>query len=226
MEKSMLCADHVEKYFIQDNRQIAVLKDVTVSFCQGTTYAITGQSGAGKSTLMHLLAGLDIPTAGTITYQNTNIAQLPEAARIQFLNKSIGLVFQRPYLISELSVLENIIVPGMIAGIDRIACHDRGLYLLGQVDLAQKAASKPLSLSGGQQQRVALARALFNAPAFLLADEPTGNLDENMGKAIVDLLCTWSKKHGMGLIISTHDQSVVKRMEVVYHLSHGELLLR
>ena len=218
-----LAAHDVKKTYIQGNNTIQVLQGVTASFEQGTSYAITGPSGSGKSTLMHLLAGIDTPTQGTISLNSVDINTLSAAQKKTFLAKSLGLVFQLPYLISEFSVLENVMLKGMIAGNDSKDLEDQAHILLDQVKLAHKAQSNPLSLSGGEQQRVALARALFNKPAFLLADEPTGNLDVATGKLIVELLLSCQAQWGMGIIVSSHDAYVCERMAHVLHLDNGKL---
>jgi lipoprotein-releasing system ATP-binding protein len=218
-----LCAYNVKKTYIQGTNTINVLQGITASFEQGTSYAITGPSGSGKSTLMHLLAGLDTPTQGAISFNGIDIHSFAPAEKKALLANSLGLVFQLPYLISEFSVLENVMLKGMIAGGHVQDLKEQAYVLLEQVHLAHKAHSNPLSLSGGEQQRVALARALFNKPAFLLADEPTGNLDVATGKVIVELLVSCQAQWGMGLIISSHDAYVCERMVHVLHLDNGIL---
>jgi len=211
------------KCFAQGEKELIVLNGINAEFDQKRNYAITGVSGTGKSTFLHLLAGLDIPTSGAVCFDDKDVSSLSAAQKELFLNKTVGLMFQSPYLISELSVLENVIIPGMIAGKSYFQCKNRALSLLDELGVKEKAFSAPQELSGGQQQRVALARALFNQPQFLLADEPTGNLDVKTGKAIVDLLLACKEKWGMGIIISSHDPYVAKSMDVVYRLESGRL---
>lgn len=226
MGNSLLHLENLHKTYVSGQQTLNVLKDVTVDFKQGSGYAIVGVSGSGKSTLMHLLAGLDKPTSGSVFFNNTDITTLNPAEKDVFLQQSIGLVFQLPYLIKELSVLENIMLRGYIMGLDPEECKTRSLELLDAVGIADKALSNPLSLSGGQQQRVALARALFSKPAFLIADEPTGSLDAYTAQGIVQLVLNCQREWGMGVIISTHDAFVAQNMETVYQLNDGTLTLK
>ncbi len=222
MEKKLILSD-VYKSYCQGDMIVPVLKGVSATFEQGKSYAITGVSGSGKSTLIHLLAGLDAPTKGTVIYGTEDINALSEAKKSIFLNKTIGLVFQYPYLIKELTVLENVMIKGLIAGQEAKASAREGRELLRNVGLESKANAYPGQLSGGQQQRVALARALKNRPQFLLADEPTGNLDPQTAQRILDLITQAQKEWGMGLIISSHDTFVTERMETVYEMVDGSL---
>jgi ABC-type lipoprotein export system ATPase subunit len=144
-------------------------------------------------------------------------------AREEMLHKTIGLVFQLPYLIAELSVIENVMLKGLIEGRTTPQCRKQALYLLEMVGLATQAERSPASLSGGQQQRVAIARAIFNKPAFLIADEPTGNLDEATGNTIVELLLFCQTEWKMGIIVSTHNLSVAGQMDVVFELKDGTI---
>lgn len=188
-----LATKNLKKYFIQGQQHYKILKGITSVFERGKSYAITGVSGVGKSTLVHLLAGLDAPTSGNVLYNNIDIKSFTSRQKEQFLNQSIGLVFQSSHLIGELTILENVMIKGLIAGKNQDQCLRQAMELLKLVGLFEQKEQKTMSLSGGQQQRVAIARALFNEPAFLLADEPTGNLDIKTGKAIVDLLTDCKK---------------------------------
>jgi ABC-type lipoprotein export system ATPase subunit len=213
----------LKKFFKQGDTTVWVLNGIDVKFEYNKTYAVTGISGSGKSTFLHLLAGLDIPSAGNIYFAGKDIKDFSIIERDIFLNKKIGLVFQSPYLIQELSVIENVIVPGLISGKSFFECIQKATEILNSLGLSDKLKSRPCSLSGGQQQRVALARAIFNEPKFLILDEPTGNLDIHTGENIVDLLLKCKEKWGMGIIVSSHDAYVAQKMETIFRLQDGKL---
>lgn len=218
-----LTLENVYKNYLQAGVSVPVLKGVNTLFEQGKSYAITGASGSGKSTLIHLLAGLDDPSSGTVYFDQASLASLTASQKTFFLNKEIGLVFQYPYLIKELSVVENVAIKGLIAGISMNEAIRKAKDLLAQVGLGEKVNAYPGQLSGGQQQRVALARALMNDPAFLIADELTGNLDQVTGTAVVDLMLKLQQEKGMGIIVSSHDEYVSSRMNILYELREGLL---
>jgi ABC-type lipoprotein export system ATPase subunit len=224
--KNYLVASKIYKTYGQGEKKIRVLCDVTARFEQGKSYAITGVSGSGKSTLIHILGGLDNPSSGHVMYNDQDIFTFKASQKNFFHNGTIGFVFQFHYLIKELSVLENVMMMGMIRGEQRDVCKKRAMFLLDRCGIRQKAGAYPTELSGGQQQRVAIARAMFNKPAFLLADEPTGNLDEETAKQIVSLFFEGQKEWGMGIILCSHDSAVYGQMETVYTLHDGVLGLK
>ncbi len=215
--------DAVSKSFDTQTGKLSVLKGVSRSFEQGKSYAITGASGTGKSTLLHILAGLTEPNEGAVYVDECNISLFGQAERERFLNRTMGLLFQVPYLIKELTVLENVMMKGLITGQTIEERTQEALSLLEIMGLQDKASERPPVLSGGQQQRVALARALFGKPAFLLADEPTGDLDPHTGQTIIDLLLECQATWGMGIIVSTHDVCVAQSMQEIYELKGGIL---
>lgn len=224
MKLAVLEINNLEKIFPGPKNNSLILQKITARFMQGTSYAIMGSSGAGKSTLLQLLAGIDKPTGGQVLFNGIDIATFSQQQHIAYLQKSIGLLFQLPYLIKELSVLENVMLPALIAqkGSD-IAAH-RAEKLLKSVELYEKRMQLPGELSGGQQQRAALARALINQPSFLIADEPTGNLDEQTSSAITRLMLELKKEWHMGIIVSTHDQSLAAQMDKTLELKNGKFV--
>jgi ABC-type lipoprotein export system ATPase subunit len=201
-------------------KQIDVLQNISVNFEKGRTYALTGESGSGKSTFMHLLSGLDQPTAGKIMIGDHLLSDLTPLVRAQ----KIGFVVQTPTLISELTVLENIMLPAQILGIDGIECKKRAYSYLDAVDLFFAQSWHIGQLSGGQRQRIAFVRALMVHPDFLLADEPTGNLDDKNSDQLMEIVTLCQKKWNMGLIISSHCAKVAQKMEVVFTLKDGILV--
>lgn len=223
MKHGKLVAQGITKWFKQGLDQHIVFDAVSVTFSQGKNYAITGVSGTGKSTLLHIMAGLDAPSKGTVALNDKIFQDMSDAQLMAVRNEQLGLVFQQPYLIKELSVIENIMMPQLIGGISYEKAHAHAVTLLNRVGLQGKSEALPASLSGGQQQRVAILRALSNKPLFLLADEPTGNLDEKTGADIVHFLLDCSAEWGMGLIISSHDAYVAQKMDTVFTLHEGRL---
>ena len=216
---------HVCKSYHQFGSVIDIFKDLSVEFIHGYSYAIMGASGSGKSTAIHLLAGIDTPTSGDIFCGDNNISQFsPEQAAL-FFQENISLVFQQPALFAELTVLENVMLKAILAGIVTPQSYEHAYQLLRDVGLADKADLYPAMLSGGQQQRVAILRAVFIVPQFLLLDEPTGNLDEQSGEQVIDLLLHYHKKYGMGLIMSTHNQQIAQRMQHLLRVENRTLMV-
>lgn len=213
----------IGKQFDERNASSPILDGITYTFDRNHSYALMGASGIGKSTLMQLLAGLDNPTSGSVFYNGAEVSSISRAERHVLLQKEIGLLFQTPCLIDDLSVIENVMIKGLIGKESYRISQDRAQDLLEQVGLVDKAQQAPPQLSGGEQQRVALARALFNQPSFMLADEPTAHLDEMTKKMVTELLIRCHHQWGMGLIIATHDESVAQRMDVVLCLEGGKL---
>jgi lipoprotein-releasing system ATP-binding protein len=218
-----LVAHHVYKDFLQGGKLLRVLRGISIDFSQNQTYAITGVSGSGKSTLLHLLGGLDEPTSGTILINNSPLNNISSKQKTKILNSYFGFVFQFHYLIKELTALENIILPGLARGTGKKACKSHARMLLESMGLTSKEDAYPDQLSGGEQQRVSIARALFNKPAFLLADEPTGNLDAENAQQVVNLLLKAHQEWGMGIILCSHDPHVYKQMQTIYSLHEGVL---
>ncbi|HBS48270.1 TPA: lipoprotein-releasing system ATP-binding protein LolD [Candidatus Dependentiae bacterium] len=223
MTSSILSAKGIEKFYSQDDQKQLVLRGVTADFEQGKSYALTGVSGSGKSTFLHILGGLDTPTAGDLFFDEENIKSFSQKRKESFLNKEIGFVFQFHYLINEFSVLENLMVPGLIFGENRNFCKQRAKELLSFMQLENVEKKYPFELSGGELQRVSALRALFNKPKFILADEPTGNLDARNAAKMVDLFLKCQHEWGLGIIICSHDPDVYDRMDTIFKLHEGVL---
>lgn len=224
MNTAILELRNVQKHYHQGSMSLDLFNSVSAMFVQGESYALMGVSGTGKSTLLQLMAGLDRPTSGEVLYKGRALNDFSSYEYQRFLHYDIGLVFQLPYLLRELSVLENVMLKGLIAGNSVERCRDEALYLLDQVGLVAYAHRFPKTLSGGEQQRVALARALMMKPAFLLADEPTAHLDELTRLSIVQLIKSCGKAWSMGIILSTHDKDVAHMLETVIELHEGNLV--
>ncbi len=210
----------IEKTFTQTTISIPLLKNCTAVFEQGNTYGLIGASGIGKSTLMHILAGIDTPTKGLVLFDTTNIHEFSNKQRTQY----IGFVTQSPHMIKELTVYENCEIAGKIAGISTIVIKERLDELFTLLNLSHTYHWNIGQLSGGQLQRIAIIRSLVTRPAFLLADEPTGSLDEITGKELLSVLLTCQKKWGMGLIISSHNKYITDQLQVVFTLQNGILV--
>jgi putative ABC transport system ATP-binding protein len=181
------------------------LNAVTLAVAQGEAVAVLGPSGSGKSTLLNLVAGLDRPTAGTVTVAGCRVDEFGEARSARFRRERIGLVFQFFHLLDELTVLENTALPARLAGVSRRTALSRAETLLDRLGLGRHGHAYPSRLSGGERQRVAVARALVNRPALLLADEPTGALDSAAGQEVRDLLLELHRDEGQTIIVVTHD---------------------
>jgi putative ABC transport system ATP-binding protein len=204
------------------SRLLTVLDSVSIDVAPGEFVAITGPSGSGKSTLLGLVAGLDQPTAGTITVAGVEITGLAEDALTRFRRETIGYVFQSYHLIPTLTAAENVAVPLELDGI--ADARPRALALLGEVTLADRAGHYPVQLSGGEQQRVALARAVALGPRVLLADEPTGNLDSTTGAQIIDLLLKFRQERDSTLVLVTHDPALSHHADRVIMLRDGRVV--
>lgn len=224
--KNQLIVEKVTKTYTHNKKMSHVLHPTSAIFHAGTTYAITGASGSGKSTFLHLLGGLDSPSTGSIRFNDEPLQKMQPEKLEHFRQQHLGFVFQFHYLLPDLTVQENIALPAIIAGTPYKKAFEIADKLLEQLDIADKKTMLPHHLSGGQQQRVALLRAMINKPTFLLADEPTGNLDEKQAKHITDLILWGKEEWNMGTIICTHDQSVANIMDHTLHLEHGTLSQR
>ncbi len=199
MSDPLLQASALHKSFLSGERRLEVLRGVDLAVSAGESVSIRGESGSGKSTLLNLLSGLDAPDSGTIRWEG--VGEITPERRGQL----IGLVFQSFYLVPELDALDNVLLAARLLGKVGPAERDRARELLRRVGLAERATHTPAKLSGGERQRVAIARALMNRPKLLLADEPTGNLDEGSGDSVIDLLLALCAEEGCALVLVTHN---------------------
>jgi lipoprotein-releasing system ATP-binding protein len=207
-------------------QRIEVLRGVTLSVREGESVAITGASGSGKSTLLHLLGGLDVPDHGTVVLEGIDVGKLDGSRLAGFRQRKIGFVFQFHYLLPDLSALENVALPLLIARVKSGGAQRRATQLLTEVGLAKRGDHPVSHLSGGEQQRVALARALIGQPRLLLADEPTGNLDSVISEEIGKTLVNYARSQRGMTVIATHNESLARLCDRVLILEAGRLRLR
>lgn len=220
MSKILKISD-VKKTYSSGSKKLTVLDDISFDVEQGSIFSIVGPSGSGKTTLLGLCAGLDHPTAGTIELCGTSLHNLNEDERAALRNKEVGFIFQNFQLLPTLTALENVIVPLELQGVKNAAVN--GSTLLEKVGLQDRLQHYPSQLSGGEQQRVALARAFSNKPSILFADEPTGNLDEETGEKVIQLLFELNKEAGTTLVIITHDLDLARRTQQILRLKGGKV---
>jgi putative ABC transport system ATP-binding protein len=218
----MLASRDLTKEYQSGNSRLAVLRDVTFDIPQGAFVAIVGPSGSGKTTLLGLLAGLDLPTRGTVTLDGSDLTRLDEDARARLRGEKVGFIFQSFQLIPTLTAAENVQVPLELRGDDDAVARARDL--LERVGLGDRRDHFPSQLSGGEQQRVAIARAFANQPRILFADEPTGNLDGATGAKIVALLDQLNRESGATVVIVTHDLELAEHAQRIIRLQDGAVV--
>jgi putative ABC transport system ATP-binding protein len=212
----------LEKTYTSGNKQLTVLHDISFEVERGQTFSIVGPSGSGKTTLLGLCAGLDSPNAGSVELCGQDLNNLNEDERAQLRNKEVGFIFQNFQLLPTLTALENVSVPLELQGAKDATKKSR--TLLEKVGLGDRMHHYPSQLSGGEQQRVALARAFANAPSILFADEPTGNLDEETGEKVIQLLFDLNKENGTTLVIISHDLELAHRTQQILRLKGGTIV--
>ncbi len=213
----------LSKKFRSGDDELVVFEGLNLEVGQGERLALVGESGAGKSTLLHLLGALDRPSGGSIFYGPKELTTLADAELASFRNQEIGFVWQTHYLLPEFTALENVMMPLLIRGVSRADAAGPAMTRLEEVGLKARASHRAGELSGGEQQRVVLARALIGGPKFLLADEPTGNLDHRTGEMIIGLLTELHRFHGLTSVYVTHNMSFARRCDRVLRLEAGAL---
>ncbi|MGA7916068.1 MAG: ABC transporter ATP-binding protein [Candidatus Acidiferrales bacterium] len=213
----------LRKTFRSGAQEITPLDGVDFAVARGEMIAIVGPSGAGKSTLLHLLAALDTPTSGTVYFGGNSLESLAEAELAEYRNRAVGFVWQRHHLLPDFTAAENVAMPLLIRGTSLGEALRAAANWLGEVGLGDRAEQRGGQLSGGEQQRVAIARALVNGPQLLLADEPTGDLDERSAENVFELMQHLHKTHQLTSILATHNLSIARRADRVLNLEHGKL---
>ncbi len=213
----------VGKKFSGPGENLEIFKHINLIVEEGESLAIVGASGSGKSTLLHLMGALDTPSTGTVSFDGRDMALMRPDQQAAFRNRTLGFVFQFHHLLPEFSALENVAMPALISGARRARVMPEARAMLERVGLAQRAASKITTLSGGERQRVAIARAVLLRPRVLLADEPTGNLDEATGRQVSDLMMELNRELGMTLVVVTHNPELAARMHRTLELKAGRL---
>lgn len=221
---SIIQAKNVKKTYNADTIPVHALNDVNLNVEEGEFTAIVGPSGCGKTTLLNILGGLDEATDGHVEIDGTVITQMSDGDLIDFRLHNIGFVFQAYNLIPVLTTKENVEFIMLLQKKDEKLRAERTLELLEEMGIADKADKRPSELSGGQQQRVAVARALASKPKFVLADEPTANLDSNSTKDLLDIMAKLNKEEGITFVFSTHDQRVIDRARRIVHLDDGKIV--
>ncbi|AKJ42037.1 Lipoprotein-releasing system ATP-binding protein LolD [Pragia fontium] len=224
MNNSLLlqCVDLCKTY--QEGKlKTEVLKNVSFSMMPGELMAIVGSSGSGKSTLLHLLGGLDAPTSGDVIFKQRSLSSMSSSAKAELRNTQLGFIYQFHHLLPDFTALENVAMPLMIGHIKPSEAEDRARAMLAAVGLEKRAVHRPSELSGGERQRVAIARALVNNPALVLADEPTGNLDQRTADSIFELLGDLNRKQGTAFLVVTHDLKLARRLDRQLEMRDGHL---
>ena len=214
-----------KSYYDGEGHKLHILKGLNFEIISGSTVAIVGASGTGKSTFMHTLGTLESIDHGNLYLDEKDLTSFTRNQAAKFRNESIGFIFQFHQLLNDFNALENVMIPGLIHGVTNEIVKNNAINLLEKVGLAERAFHKPSQLSGGEQQRVAIARALINKPRIVLADEPTGNLDEETGVQVMDILLRLNREHKTTFIMITHNSSLASKMQFQYRMENGQLHL-
>ncbi len=226
MSDAALTLDRVVRTFIQGGVRLEVLRGASLDIAPGEIVALVGPSGAGKSTLLHIAGLLEHPDEGEVRIDGAACGALSDAERTRLRRERLGFIYQFHHLLPEFSAIENVMLPQMIAGVARPKARERARELLAGLGLEPRGEHRPAQLSGGEQQRVAIARAMANAPAVLLADEPTGNLDPATAAAVFDALLGLVRDSGLAALVATHNPGLARRMDATLALEEGALVRR
>lgn len=223
MTTAILHCQQLTKTYTEGPNDVSVLKGVNLDIQPGERIAIVGTSGSGKSTLLHLLGGLDLPTTGSIWVDGQELSGMTDKKRGDIRNQYLGFVYQFHHLLPEFTVVDNVAMPLLIRGEDAKLARDKAKDLLVGMGLTDRLSHRPVELSGGERQRAAIARALVTEPSVVLADEPTGNLDEKTADAVFTMMMELNQRVGTALIMVTHDQALASKMDTIYSLEQGHL---
>lgn len=216
--------DIFKSYKSEENSdKLVVLDGVSLEVQSGSITSIVGSSGSGKSTLLHILGGLDKPDSGTVFWGDKNLAEMPPDDLAEFRNKNVGFVFQFHHLLPEFTALENVAMPALISGKSLQEASKHALELLDRFGVADRKNHRPTQLSGGEQQRVSMARAVMNNPSLILADEPTGNLDDKNTAIILELLFELRDEYDASILLITHEEEIAQRSDYILEIKKGEL---
>lgn len=224
MEEEIIKLENIWKTYLLGEIKLTVLKGVSLSVKKGSFVAIMGPSGSGKSTLLHMVGALDVPSKGSIYIAGQDISKLSEDELAKIRGKEIGFVFQQFNLLPNLTAIENVVLPMVFQGIPEKQRTERAKELLGSLGMEKRINHKPNELSGGERQRIAIARALANDPEIIVADEPTGNLDSETGKKIMEVFIELHKGKKKTIIVVTHDPNIAGYTEEVINIKDGEII--
>ena len=222
--KNILKIDNVSHSFIQGNTTIDVLKDINISLPSNCIAGLIGESGAGKSTLLQIAGLLENPQIGKVHINEVNTSTLNNYDRTLIRRNNIGFVYQKIHLLPEFSALENVIIPQKLLNVKSVEAKEKAISLLSMMQLNNRLLHRPSSLSGGEQQRVAIARALVNEPDLVIADEPTGNLDNNSAKTVIQLLFNSLRQTNSTALIATHNNALATKMDILFKIDKGKII--